>query len=57
MIAMVKIWTKTNEAWIVVVMRNPPKIVAFAVEPSSILLRRERRSRRANFQVRIEKIS
>ena len=33
------------------------KIVAFAVEPSSILLRREHRSRRLNFQDRIEKIS
>ena len=33
------------------------KIVAFAVEPSSILLRREHRSRRLNFKDRIEKIS
>ena len=58
MIAMVKIWTKTK--WGMDSSSSDTestKIVAFAVEPSSILLRREHRSRRLNFQDRIEKIS
>ena len=57
MIAMVKIWTKTKWGMDSSSDAESTKIVAFAVEPSSILLRREHRSRRLNFQDRIEKIS